>query len=204
MSTARTTHRHAMPGFLEGVAVAALASLAGGALQTLFRLPLGSGLAGTLTLAVVGLGYLGYLLWRSPEPAGRVTLLLAGGGATAGTLLAAPHWLLALQLGLLWLTRSLLLQRGPIAALADLGLVLLGLGAGLWAIAATGSLAAALWCFFLVQALFPVLDNLGGRRPDTAGPDAHDDGRFDRAERSATASLRRLAALDHSPLDDSR
>ena len=185
------------PGFLEGVAVAALASLAGGAAQALLWPLLGGAGARGLTLALVGVGYVFYLLRRSPEPAGRVSLLLVAGAATAGTLVLVPGWLLTVQLGLLWLTRSLLLHRGVLAALADLGLVLLGLGAGLWAITATGSLAAALWSFFLVQALFPTLGVLAARltpgAPATDG-DASDQ-RFDQAECAAAASLRRLAAL---------
>jgi hypothetical protein len=193
MNSARMSSR---PGFLEGVAVAAVASLAGGAVHALLWLLLGPGSARVATVALVGLGYLGYLLWRAPEPAGRLSLLLAGTGITAAALVLAPHWLLAAQLGLLWLARALLLQRGPLAALADLGLVLLGLGAGVWALSASGSLAAALWSFFLVQALFPLLGTLTGpRQPETGAPEGDDDGRFDWAERSAAASLQRLAAL---------
>ena len=195
MSTPSASARPDLPGFMEGVAVAALAALAGGAVQVSLWMLLGPGLARAGTLAIVGLGYLAYLLWRSPEPAGRLVLLLVGAAATAGTLLFAPHWSPAVQLAMLWLARALLFQRGPVAALADLGLVLLALGAGLWAITVTGSLAAALWSFFLVQALFPLLGGLVGGRCDSAGADDCDDGRFERAERSATASLRRLATL---------
>jgi len=51
----------------------------------------------------------------------------------------------------------------------------------------TGSLFLAIWCFFLIAALFPVIPN--GAAQAHAGDDS---GPFDRAERSANAALRRL------------
>jgi hypothetical protein len=199
MSRAQIPRPAAAPGFLEGVAVAAIASLSGGALLALTGLllapTLGPALARTATVAIVGLGYLTYLAWRSPVAAGRMILPLTAGAVSTGTLLLAPVWLLPTQLSVLWLTRVLLHQRGLLAALLDLALILLGLGAGLWAIAATGSTAAALWSFFLVQALFPILRGLPGRVPLDSAPAVDGDDRFDRAARSAASSLRRLSAI---------
>jgi hypothetical protein len=190
--------RTSSPGFLEGVAVAAVAAVAGGSIHALGWLLLGPADSRALALAAVGLGYLVYLLWCSPEPAGRLSVVVAAVAATVMALLLAPAWTLPVQLGLVWLTRSIWLQRGPLAAIADLALVALGLGGALWAIGASGSLAAALWTFFLVQALFPVLGAAAARvMPAGSGADGTADAgqRFEQAERTAAASLRRLAAV---------
>jgi hypothetical protein len=177
------------PGFLEGAAVALALSLAGAAAQALLRVLLLSPRALPLTLALVGLGYLLYLLHRAGRGPGRISALLLWLVATAGTLVAAPGLIVPLQLLLLWAVRALYFQRGPVAALLDLGLVGLGAGAGLWALGTSGSLAMTLWCFFLVQALFT---SIPAARPDAAGDGAPDD-RFAHAERIAAASLRRLS-----------
>jgi hypothetical protein len=186
-----------LPGFLEGVAVAGVASLGGGALLALIVLivppALGSMTARIAALAIIGVGYLAYLAWRSPTAAGRVILPLTGGALSAAALLLVPVLLLPVQLGVLWLTRALLHQRGLLSALADLALVLLGLGAGIWALSATGSIAAALWSFFLVQALFPTLRGLDARRLRArSAPVVDGDARFERAAQSALSSLRRM------------
>jgi hypothetical protein len=184
-----------MPGFLEGVAVAAAASIATGAATALLAPLFGRADAMALALAGIGVGYGLYLAWRSPASGGRLLLPLALAAVTLLGLLFAPRWVLPAQLALLWLGRALLFPCGPLAALTDLGLVLLGLGGALWAIAATGSTAAAVWSFFLVQALFPALA-AGVRRlrpPRSAAGDAPDtDPRFEQAARSAATSLRRL------------
>jgi hypothetical protein len=177
------------PGFIEGAAVALALSLAGGAAHVLLGVLLPS--AGGLTLALVGLGYLLYLLHRAGHRAGRVSALLLWLLATAGTLAVAPALMVPVQLLLLWTLRALFFQRGPVAALLDLGLVGLGLGAALWAVITTGSLALGLWSFFLVQALFPSIP--AARRRGPAEPRDTGDDPFERAERSAAASLRRLA-----------
>jgi hypothetical protein len=179
------------PGFLEGAAVALALSLAGGAAHVLLGVLLLSPRVLPLTLALVGLGYLLYLLHRAGHRAGRVSALLLWLLATAGTLAVAPALMVPVQLLLLWTLRALFFQRGPVAALLDLGLVGLGLGAALWAVIAGASLALGLWCFFLVQALFPSIP--AARRRGPAEPRDTGDDPFERAERSAAASLRRLA-----------
>jgi len=180
------------PGFLEGVAVAVLASLAGGALYWLLRLVVATPEALAATLAGLGLGYLLYLLRRAAERVGRITAISIWIVATGACAALAPELLLPLQLALIWLVRALYLQPGLLAAAADLGLLSLGLGAALWALSSTGSLAVALWSFFLVQALFPAAADL--LQPRLAGTPEPDD-RFARAERRASACLRRLASI---------
>lgn len=199
------------PGFIEGVVVAAVLSVVGGALYILLRLlispQIAQGLAASdarlLAIVAISLCYLLYLLWRSQESAGRISMVLLWVGISLPVLLLVPHWMLAVQLAHLWLTRSLFLQRGFSAALGDLGLIVVGIGAGLWAIASTGSLAAAIWTFFLVQAPFGAVGRLisSTLTPGNADPteaelrdnDLTGNDRFERSEQSAAASLRRLA-----------
>lgn len=175
------------PGFLEGVAVALVLALVGGLAHFALDLLFPAGLALRAVIAGISLGYLLYLLHRAPERVGRPTTLVLW------VLMAVAVWPLAwsvqalTHLGALWLVRSLYFHGGFAAALADLMLNGLALAAALWAVERTGSLVVALWWFFLVQALFPLIPER--RRADTpeAGPD-----RFEHAHRAAESALRRL------------
>jgi hypothetical protein len=179
------------PTFLEGVLVALAASVAGSVLHTTSAALLG-GSDPWLLVALLALGYVLYLLRRAPARAGRVTALAAWAGAAALLWLSAPSLALfvLLQVGMIWLLRSLFFHAGPLAALGDLGLSALALGSGLWAFLHTGSLLLALWSFFLVQALFVALPQGATRRPDPT-PAAD---RFELAHRAAEAAVRRLAS----------
>jgi hypothetical protein len=184
------------PGFLEGVGVAAVLALAGGALFALLAVAFGQSASASLTVTAVGAAYLGYLCARSSEPTGRVTLALIWAAVSMPVLVLVPALSAAAQPALLWLARVVLLRRGPIGAGAEASLVLIGLGGAIWALTATGSVAAALWTFFLVQALFPAIDGMAAAgRGVRSRPGSEDDtgARFRRAQRSAVSSLERLA-----------
>lgn len=180
------------PGFGESVALALLGALATPVLaQGLIWLMPPHEQARWLCL-LLGLGYGLYLLARSPSLAGRLWLALAwapvsllGAGLFGGL---SP--LLALELGLIWLTRVWCYHRTPTGALLDLGLLALGTAAALWALAHSGSLMLAVWTWLLTQALFVLIP-----QPGTA-PDARPDSsvQFAAAERAAERALQRLAA----------
>lgn len=182
------------PSFLEGVGVALLASLAGAALFTSLGLFLPSGAALRLVIAGLGLAYALYLMSRSQERLGRVTSLLVW------LLVAGLTWLLAvplplyllIHLGLLWLLRALYFYSSLLAALLDLGLLLLGLAMGLWAGSQAGSLFLSLWCFFLIQALFGALPAQLSAKPQASQQDSGE--RFAEAHRNAEAALRSLSS----------
>jgi hypothetical protein len=182
------------PGFFEGALVAATASLAGGAcyaaLTTLF--PAAAVLR--LLIASLALAYLVYLLRRSEERVGRISVLVLWLAAAAAlwALHAPPLLYLSAHLGLLWLVRSLYFHSSLVAALTDLGLVALGLAAALWASSQTQSIALALWCFFLVQALYVAIPARIAGRGDGA---ALAEDRFQTAHRAAEAALRRLHSI---------
>ncbi len=186
------------PSFLEGVGVALITALIGGLCFAL--LPALFGLAWTqhALIAGLGLGYLVYLLWRSAQRSGRLVVFLAWLTITGVAWLVSvdPLSLMAVQLGMIWLTRSLYHQPGPLAALLDLGLNLLAGLAGLAAFLHTESAALGIWSFFLVQALFVAIPaarraerHNQGTQETTAGVD-----RFQVAYRSAEIALRKLAA----------
>jgi hypothetical protein len=185
------------PTFFEGVVVALVASVAGGVLFTALTTLFASGAVLRLLVACLGLCYIIYLFSRSRERSGRLTALgfwLIAAGAAWWLGPPLPLYLLV-HLGLIWLIRSLYFYSSLLFALADLGLGGLGFAAGVWAIIHTGSLFLAIWCFFLLQALFVAipasLDSLETLRQPA--PD-HED-RFRRAHRAAETAVRRLSSI---------
>lgn len=182
------------PSFLEGAGVALVAALAGGSLHTALLVLFSPALAARLVIAAVGFAYFLYLLGRNERKTGRIS-------AVAGwlALALAAFWLapslpayVLLHVAAVWLLRSLVIHGGILAALADGGLCVLGLGAALAALVQTGSPALALWCFFLVQALFAFIPaGWPGKSPVPAIPED----RFEQAHRSAEAALRRLVSF---------
>jgi hypothetical protein len=92
---------------------------------------------------------------------------------------------------MLWLVRSLYFYSSAFPALLDFGLSALSVSAAAWAMTRSGSLFLAIWCFFLVQAVFVAI-------PQRLGISAHrdtnkiDDGAFEHARRRADAALRQL------------
>ncbi len=184
------------PTFLEGVAVALAVSITGSVLYTAIDTVFPGVPVLRLLIAGIGLAYVVYLLSRSPERVGRVT-------ATAAWLLIAgvlwfthPPLLLyvCMHLAAIWLIRSLYFYSSALSALADLGLNGLGLAACIWAITHTGSVLLAIWCFFLVQALFVAIPKSLQRKPVTAlaGHDHAD--RFQHAYHAAENAVRKLSS----------
>ena len=100
-----------------------------------------------------------------------------------------------LQAGVIWLVRSLYFHSSLWGAALDFGLVSLGLASAAWAMSNTGSLVAAIWSFFLVQAMFCWLPGFTSASPrdDYA---AATSSQFDTAHRAAEAAVRHLLAAD--------
>ena len=185
------------PTFIEGVAVALAMSAFGaavfGALTMVFAT---SGVLRVL-IAVIGFAYVIYLLARSRERDGRVTVVLAW------LILSSLTWLLApplplyivVHVGMVWLVRSLYFHAGALSALADLGLHGLSVTAAIWAGIQSGSPFLSIWCFFLVQALFVAIP-ISWRRQIKDTPTRSDvEDRFERAHRVAEAALRKFSSI---------
>ena len=187
------------PTFPEGAAIALVASLAGSILFTLIPAPLLNTQVLRLLISVGGLMYSVYLLTRSTERVGRVS------AAATWVLLGIASWLLdiplslylVIHLGAIWSIRSLYFHSSLLPALADLGLIGLGLASAVWAFMHTGSLFLPIWCFFLVQALFVFIPK--GRRSGPGHPAARREDGFDRAHSSAQAALHRLSTPQMKP-----
>ncbi len=185
------------PTFLEGVGVALTASVVGSVLFTTLAPVFGSATVVRALIAAIGLAYVLYLLRRSRERIGRVTVVAGWAVAAFAIGLWQPPLLLylLLHIALLWLVRSLYRYASLLSALADLGLSGLGLAAAVWAAVHTGSLFLSIWSFFLVQALCVAIPrDLRGRR--AASPDGtQPEDRFQTAYRAAQAALRRLSSV---------
>jgi hypothetical protein len=182
------------PGFVEGVILALGASLSTSLLYSLLSPYLPTESLLRLLIAALALGYVLYLLRRSPIRLGQVVSLLLWLGSAALCWLMAPPLTLYLMvhIGLIWLIRSLYFYRSLIASLADLGLGALGLAATLWAIAQTSSLFLAIWCFFLVQALFVFIPKTLKQK---SAPPPENPLRFEQARQRAERALRSLQSM---------
>ena len=184
------------PGVLDGVTLAMVISLAAAALSLLLGGFIVYGLLFELLLYGASLTYLLYLLRRSNARIGR--LLVIASWAT----LSLGSWILdialieqvLLQAGLIWLVRSLYFHGSLFSAALDFGLVSAGLAASAWAMLNTGSLAAALWSFFLVQALFSWLPQPGRKSASTAAQ-AAEASTFQTAHRVAEDAVRKLSQI---------
>ncbi len=183
------------PGLLDGVVTALGISLAAAAASLLFGHFVTTGALFQAVLWGATLAYLVYLLRRSRARTGRIVVIGAWALATLGCWLlgASLSEQVLLYAGLIWLVRSLYFHGSIPAALLDLGLVAVGLAAALWALLNTGSMAASLWSFFLVQALFrwiPAFDRARGAAESRATASASS---FQSAHRVALDAVRKLS-----------
>lgn len=142
--------------------------------------------AGALTLCA----YLLLLLRQSRLHSGQIvmaviTLLIIGFGLFV---LQRPSALVLAAVTLVWLWRSLLCASGLLSVAVDMALCALGTVAAYQAFALSGSFAAALWCFLLLQALHSVFPASFGRDMARPGQD-----RFNNAFQTAEDALQQLA-----------
>ena len=182
------------PTFLHGVLVAAVLGFFASAVVATLTPFVGLDAVLRLAIPALGLAYLLYLLSRSKERVGRVTMLSLWGVLAAVTWWIAPPlpFYLLLHVGAIWLVRSLYFYSGVLPALMDLGLSALSIAATVWAISRSGSVFLATWCFFLVQALFvmipPAIKSKQKPERNTAAASEN----FEHARRQADEALRQL------------
>ena len=157
------------PTLLEGVLVALVLSLSVSPLVVLVQLAIGSLLAWKMVAIVMAYTYMCYLLARSGRRSGRVTL-----GLLALTILLVSLVLnlqfptmLLLCVTLMWGIRSFAYSRSLVSAVLQGGVCVLGCGAALMVYGHSGSLALAIWSFFLVQAASVLIPAQCMRRPAT-------------------------------------
>ena len=183
------------PGFIDGIVFAIGVSLAAGATTLVLTGLIADGSLSSLILLTAGLAYLLYLLRRSRVRVGRVVLLALWTAASlAGLFFDLPALeQVLLQAGFIWLTRALYFHGSLFSAALDFGLVAAGLAAGAWAMLSSGSLAAALWSFFLLQALFVWIPNSTRRQAEHIRRSANERSPFQSAHRVAIDAVRKLS-----------
>lgn len=182
------------PSLPEGVAFALAAGLGSSVLFTAFGAVLSGATLLRLLVAGLGFAYVLYLLGRSQERVGRVVT------AALWSAIAALAWWLPLplplyllvHLGFVWMVRSLYHHESVMPAMADLGLVGLGLAAALWAVDHTESVFLSVWCFFLVQSIFVLIPPRFGLGIGPVSTLGDEEERFERAHRNAESALRSM------------
>lgn len=99
--------------------------------------------------------FLGYLIYNSPRTAGKLILIVSCMLILTVSFIFSIEIssLLILCVALIWLVRSILYYSSVVAVLLDAGLCLIGLVFAGWTFISSGSTAAAIWSFFLVQSL---------------------------------------------------
>ncbi|HKJ50248.1 MAG TPA: hypothetical protein VKB27_02040 [Gammaproteobacteria bacterium] len=183
------------PGIIDGVVVAMLIAVGAGIASLLLGGFIGPGLLFNLVLLWATPVYLIYLLRRSDARIGRV-VTLAGWAALsfACWLFDVPLIYQALvQAAFIWLTRSLYFHNSLLAAALDFGLVATGVAVGAWALVNTGSPAAVLWSFFLLQCLFSWIPDPVKARDGETRLQRQERCRFQSAHRVAVDAVRKLS-----------
>lgn len=181
------------PTVLEGIGVALIGSIAGAGAFAVLSVVLDTLGLFRLLVAVLALGYVVYLLARSGEGVGRLTVVAVWFALAIANLLLVSSPLLYVvgHLAMVWLVRALYYYHGVLPALLDLGLMAAALFAGVWVGETTHSLLLSLWCFFLIQALFVLIpSSLIPARRNATSPTREAD--FDRAHRAAQIAVRKL------------
>lgn len=178
------------PGFWRELAVASAVSVAGAVGFHLANTVLGPWIALRLLVAGAGAAYALACLAAAPTRIGRIAAaMLFVALDTALVVFHAPLWMWAgAQVFALWLLRCSYFHRSALAALGDLVLATCAIAAAWVALLHNGSAFLALWTFGLVQALFVFV-------PATLAPAAAPaaaTNRFDQAQRTAEAALRRM------------
>lgn len=182
------------PTFIHGVGVAFLLSFFGAALFAALGPFLGGALLLRALIPLLGFAYVLYLLGRSGARTGRVMTIAFWALAAGITWFMAPPLPIYLMVhaALVWLIRSLYFYDSFTPALMDLGLSTMSIAAAVWAVTRSGSIFLAIWCLFLVQALFAIIPR--SIEPAKAHAERRTDDAFQRAQRNAEAALRRLSA----------
>lgn len=182
------------PGFFEGVLVALIASVFAVVFHTVCAPLVGSASALRIIIGTLALGYVAYLLKRSPRRQGRLAAMTMWALATVIAAWAIDSLLLyaAAHLLLIWLLRSFNFYTSLLAASVDLGLSLLSLLVAVWASMTSGHLGTAVWCAFLVQAMFVFIPRSGWRWAMPIAKSPTD--RFQHAFRAAEAAVAKLSA----------
>jgi hypothetical protein len=179
----------------EGIVVALIGSFIGSiiyyALSSLFS----DSFLIRLLISGLSFGYILYLLNRSKERIGRITVIAVWSVSVISLWFIWPPITLFILMHVIaiWLVRSLYFYSNLFSSLADLALNGLSIAIAFWAAGHTGSLFLTIWCFFLTQALFVLLPtSIKKSTPDSAMSFKNED-EFQKSYRAAEAAVRKLS-----------
>jgi hypothetical protein len=183
------------PDFIEGVVVAFMICIT--ALIGFFIVGLLCNQTDTwrVLITMISLGYSIYLLGRSQQRTGRITVL------ASWLLIAIATWLYQsslihyalIHLTTLWLIRSLYFHINLRSVMLDLGLIVLGVAIAFWALIHSGSPLLSLWCVFLVQALFVAIPDTIKQASSTQTA-TNSNAKFQQALRTAESAMNSLTS----------
>jgi hypothetical protein len=183
------------PGFIEGIVVAGVISITG--LIGFYTVNLFCNQADTwrVLITIISFGYSIYLLARSQQRIGRITVLASWLLIATATWLYQPpliHYAF-IHLTTLWLIRSLYFHTNSLSVLLDFGLFAFGVAVAFWALIHSGSVMLSLWCLFLVQALFATIPD--NNKPATSTQTAiNSNATFQQALRTAQSAINSLTS----------
>jgi hypothetical protein len=138
--------------------------------------------------------YVTYLLVRSGEKVGRITVAICWMIACIVLMLIHPPIVthVVMLAGLIWIVRCLSCYASIVCALMDLALVGIAVLLASWAAWETNSLFLSVWCFFLVQAIFIRIPRSLELRAHDLEADAGDQQRFAQSLSIAELAVRKL------------
>ena len=182
---------------LYGIVVAAGLSLVSVLLGTVLAFLLFGSLALNLLIGSLALLYVFAIFRGSKSKSGHtVSAVLGILVLPFGAVILPTNLYFLMAVALVWMLRSLHSYRSIVASLIDLSLCVLSIGAGLLGYVMSGSIVAAVWCFFLTQSLYVFIPKDGfslSAGEETAGespPQTFE--RFLRAHQAAESALRQM------------
>ena len=180
--------------FMEGVGLALIASVVVASLFTVMSSMFIGGSLFNLLVAALSFVYVLYLLMRSKERVGRVSVTVIWFAITLTSLLFVSSIMLylAIQLIMIWLIRSLYFYNSVFSALLDLAMTVMSLVVAMWALSISGSLFLTFWSFFLVQALFVYIPKNFSRQKESGFSDQFKDDKFEYAYHAAEIAVGKL------------
>ena len=183
--------------FFEATGTAILISVVGAILFSVLSSLFSGGLVLRLLTSVLAFAYIIYLLVRSTERNGRISVIVIWLLFAPANLLLVDSLLmyLSLHIAAIWLIRSLYYYNSLFSSMTDLVLTVFSLVAAIFAWHSSHSLLLALWCFFLLQALFSFIPpQLARSEPGANDPSAAD--AFNHAYKSAQAAVHKLTTIN--------
>ncbi len=180
--------------FNEGVVIALVSSISVAALFSIISYLLLGGGALKLLIAFILFFYVVYLLLRTKERTGRITILLIWFIATLLSLIFVSSLLLyvSIHLFMVWMLRSIYFYNSIFSALIDLMLTGMSVAVAIWAWTVSESMFLTVWCFFLLQALFVFIPKtfIAKEKPESVTSEEND--RFEYAYHTAEMAVKKL------------